>query len=138
MWAIISVGGAVLLAVGLVAGLLALGILAVAGVALLGQRVLQAFRIGGRRPVRDATSRPPDGVIDGDSVGRGEWTLRQDGPTADIVYDWQIRADKPLLKWFSPILKPIFSANHRWAMARGEESLVRELERRRGVALSAP
>ncbi|MGE3913248.1 MAG: polyketide cyclase, partial [Chloroflexota bacterium] len=59
---------------------------------------------------------------------------RQDGSIADIVYDWQIRADKPLLKWFSPILKPIFSANHRWAMARGEESLVRELARRHAAA----
>jgi hypothetical protein len=29
------------------------------------------------------------------------------------------------------ILKPIFAANHRWAMARGEESLTRELLRRR-------
>jgi len=27
-------------------------------------------------------------------------------------------------------LKPIFEANHRWAMARGEECLVRELARR--------
>ncbi|MGE3273109.1 MAG: SRPBCC family protein [Chloroflexota bacterium] len=73
----------------------------------------------------------------GDFVGRGEWTLRQDGPIADIVYDWQIRADKPLLKWFSPILKPIFSANHRWAMARGEESLIRELARRHAAASRA-
>lgn len=73
----------------------------------------------------------------GDFVGHGRWTLNQDGPTADIVYDWQIRADKPLLKWLSAILKPIFSANHRWAMARGEESLVRELRRRREAALAA-
>lgn len=72
----------------------------------------------------------------GDFVGHGAWTLTQDGPTADIVYDWQIRANKPLLKWFSPILKPIFSWNHRWAMARGQESLVRELRRRRHAALS--
>ena len=73
----------------------------------------------------------------GDFVGRGIWTLRQDGPTADIVYDWEIRADKPLLKWCSPVLKPIFSWNHRWAMARGEESLVRELRRRREAVLAA-
>lgn len=73
----------------------------------------------------------------GDFVGRGVWTLRQDGPTADIVYDWKIRADKPLLKWFSPVMKPIFSWNHRWAMARGEESLVGELRRCREAALTA-
>ncbi|MCC7371860.1 MAG: SRPBCC family protein [Chloroflexi bacterium] len=72
----------------------------------------------------------------GDFVGRGAWTLNQDGPVADIVYDWRIRADKPLLKWLSPVLKPIFRANHRWAMARGEESLIRELQRRRAAALA--
>ena len=73
----------------------------------------------------------------GDFVGRGVWTFRQDGDSADIVYDWRIRADKPLLRWFSPILKPIFRANHRWAMARGEESLVRELDRRRASGKQA-
>ena len=71
----------------------------------------------------------------GDFVGNGAWTFRQDGPTVDIVYDWQIRADKALLRWLSPVLKPMFSWNHRWAMARGEESLVRELRRRREAAL---
>jgi hypothetical protein len=41
-----------------------------------------------------------------------------------------VRADKPLLRYGSWFFKPIFAANHRWAMARGEESLKRELERR--------
>ena len=85
---------------------------------------------------RVVESRAPDGyTIDarGDFVGRGVWTFRQDGEFVDIVYDWRIRADKPLLRWFSPLLKPIFSANHRWAMARGEESLVRERARRRAA-----
>ena len=66
----------------------------------------------------------------GDFVGRGEWTLVQDGPIADITYDWRIRADKPLLRYGSFIFKPIFAANHRWAMARGEQSLRLEVRRR--------
>src|SRR5258708_5453308 len=65
----------------------------------------------------------------GDLVGRGEWTLTQDGAYADVVYDWRVRADKPILRYGSFILKPIFAANHRWAMARGEESLKLELLR---------
>ncbi|MGH7888347.1 MAG: hypothetical protein ACREPG_10800 [Candidatus Binatia bacterium] len=43
---------------------------------------------------------------------------------------WQIRADKPLLRHLSFVLRPIFSANHRWAMAQGEKSLCAELARR--------
>jgi hypothetical protein len=66
----------------------------------------------------------------GDFVGKGIWTLTQDGPIADIVYDWRIRADKPLLRMLSLLMKPVFAANHRWAMARGEESLTFELARR--------
>jgi hypothetical protein len=34
-------------------------------------------------------------------------------------------------------MKPIFSANHHWAMARGEESLLLELERRRAATPEA-
>ena len=66
----------------------------------------------------------------GDFDGRGIWTFGQDGPWVNITYDWKIKAEKPLLRYFSFIMKPIFSANHRWAMARGEESLKLELARR--------
>lgn len=67
----------------------------------------------------------------GDFVGRGEWTLRQDGQHVEAVYDWQIEATKPLLRWGSWLLRPVFAANHRWAMRKGEESLALELCRRR-------
>ncbi len=67
----------------------------------------------------------------GDFVGRGIWTLTQDGDVADVVHDWKIRADKPLLRTFSPLLKPLFSWNHHWAMSQGEESILREIDRRR-------
>lgn len=66
----------------------------------------------------------------GDFIGRGIWTFSQDGPWVDITYDWSIRADKSLLRYGSFLLKPIFSANHRWAMRMGEMSLMLELARR--------
>ncbi len=66
----------------------------------------------------------------GDFDGRGVWTFEEDGEWTNITYDWRIRADKPLLRILSPILKALFSANHRWAMAKGEESLKLELARR--------
>ena len=66
----------------------------------------------------------------GDFVGRGVWTFEQNSEWVDITYDWNIRADKPLLKYLSFLLKPIFGANHQWAMRMGEESLKLELMRR--------
>jgi hypothetical protein len=66
----------------------------------------------------------------GDFNGRGIWTLEQTGSAVNITYDWKIRADKRLLSALSFLFKPIFSANHRWAMERGEQSLELELARR--------
>lgn len=65
----------------------------------------------------------------GDFVGRGIWTFAQDGEWVDITYDWKVSAGKPLLRNLSWLLKPVFSANHRWAMQKGEESLKLELAR---------
>lgn len=73
-------------------------------------------------------------AADGDFVGTGRWTATQDGPQVAITYDWRIRAAKPLLRRLTWLMRPIFSANHLWAMARGEESLRLELRRRRGDA----
>jgi hypothetical protein len=70
----------------------------------------------------------------GDFEGTGVWTFRQDGDVVDITYDWKIRATKPLLRNLSFLLRPLFEANHRWAMAQGEESLVLELARRRATS----
>jgi hypothetical protein len=69
----------------------------------------------------------------GDLEGRGRWTFTPDGPETVISYDWQVMADKPLLRRLSWLLGPVFAANHRWAMARGEESLALELRRRRAT-----
>jgi len=68
----------------------------------------------------------------GDFVGRGVWRFRQEGETCVVTYDWNISAEKPLLKKLTFLLRPVFSANHEWAMRRGLESLQLELRRRRG------
>jgi hypothetical protein len=67
----------------------------------------------------------------GDLEGKGDWTFRQNGSFVEISYVWEVDANKPLLRYLSFLLKPIFSANHSWAMARGEESLRLELSRQR-------
>jgi hypothetical protein len=73
----------------------------------------------------------------GDFAGQGVWTFEQDGPWVNATYDWRVRADKPLLRYLSWVLKPVFAANHRWAMARGEQSLRLELARRHAATPEA-
>src|SRR4051812_34739011 len=85
-------------------------------------------------------SRYPHGstlVASGDFDGRGVWTFVQDGAFVDITYDWRLSAEKPLLRNLSFLLKPVFEANHRWAMAQGEASLKLELARRRATSDAA-
>jgi hypothetical protein len=75
----------------------------------------------------------------GDFVGYGIWTFAQNGQCVDVTYDWQIAAEKPLLRLMSPLLKPLFSMNHHWAMQQGEISLKLELHRlTTGIAQSPP
>lgn len=76
-------------------------------------------------------------VANGDFAGRGVWTIAQDGAFVDIAYDWRLSAEKPLLRSLSLLMKPVFEANHRWAMAQGEESLMLELARRRATSEAA-
>jgi uncharacterized protein YndB with AHSA1/START domain len=87
---------------------------------------------------RVVESTPPHGfklIAHGDFEGTGVWTLRQgkdaDGDFVDVTYDWRIKAEKPLLRYGTFVFRPFFAANHRWAMRKGEESLARELQRRR-------
>ena len=80
------------------------------------------------------SSYPYGYVLDatGDFVGRGVWTFAQDDRFVNVTYDWRVSAEKPLLRLMSPLLKPIFEANHRWAMKQGEASLTLELARLAG------
>ena len=64
-------------------------------------------------------------------AGTGRWTFDQDGPEVALTFDWDICATKRLIRRLDRLIKPLFVVNHRWAMARGEESLRLELRRRR-------
>ena len=88
---------------------------------------------------RVTESRHPYGYsIDawGDMVGHGVWTFEPDGDATRVTYDWRVRTEKLLLKWLSPVLKPLFKSNHDKVMADGEAGLRAELERRRPATRS--
>jgi uncharacterized protein YndB with AHSA1/START domain/mannose-6-phosphate isomerase-like protein (cupin superfamily) len=70
---------------------------------------------------------PPEVIeadVDGDLRGHGKWTLTslEDGGT-HVRFDWQVFADKPLLRVLTPLLRPAFRWNHAWAIARAREGL---------------
>jgi hypothetical protein len=71
----------------------------------------------------------------GDFLGRGRWESTQEGDEVALVHTWHVTVHKPVVRWLSPLLRPLFAWNHRWAMRRGLEGLQAELRNR---ILSAP
>jgi len=69
----------------------------------------------------------------GDLAGRGVWRMEEADGRVAINYDWQVEVEAPVLRRLAPLLRPAYAANHRWAMARGEAGLRRELARRRAT-----
>jgi uncharacterized protein YndB with AHSA1/START domain len=101
------------------------------GPAELGRESRQHFK--GRLPYHLHTRsviteiNPPERItaeVDGDLRGRGTWTLT---PIADggthVRFDWEVHADRRLLKVLTPLLRPLFRWNHNWAIARAMEGL---------------
>ena len=76
---------------------------------------------------------PPQRIViraEGDFVGRGIWQLEETPTGTHVTFDWRLRADKFLLRWLSPLCKPVFQWNHHWAMNTGLGRLQLEAQRR--------
>lgn len=74
----------------------------------------------------------------GDMEGTGVWTMEPDAEGTRVTYDWRVKTNKPLLRWLSPILKPLFKRNHDGVMAAGEAGLRRELQRLHAARTTEP
>jgi uncharacterized protein YndB with AHSA1/START domain len=61
--------------------------------------------------------------VDGDLRGRGTWTLTPTATGTHVRFDWQVHADRRLLRTLTPVLRPVFRWNHNWAIARAMEGL---------------
>jgi len=111
------------------------------GPAELGKQSRQHFK--GRLPYHLHTSStvtaidPPRSVtaeVEGDLRGTGTWTLTPTASGTHVRFDWQVHADRKLLKLLTPVLRPLFRWNHNWAIARamdGLEPFARERARTR-------
>ena len=59
----------------------------------------------------------------GDLTGRGVWTLTPRDGRTHVRFDWRVYADRPLLRYLTPILRPVFRWNHNWSVKRAIEGL---------------
>jgi len=65
--------------------------------------------------------------LDGDFEGTGTWLLSVDEEGTRAQLDWRPSVQKAGVKQLSPVLRPLFRANHNWTMRRGQESALRVL-----------
>jgi uncharacterized protein YndB with AHSA1/START domain len=64
-----------------------------------------------------------------DFSGTGEWTLHETPEGTEAVLDWRPSVNHPLIRYLTPLLRPLFRSNHDWAMRRGERQLREYLSR---------
>ena len=63
------------------------------------------------------------------------WTLTPTDTGTHVRFDWQVHADRKLLKLLTPILRPALRWNHNWAIARAIEGLEPYAKQRAKVAV---
>jgi uncharacterized protein YndB with AHSA1/START domain len=59
----------------------------------------------------------------GDLTGKGVWTLRPRDGKVHVRFDWRVIADRPMLRYLTPLLRPLFRWNHNWSVKRAIEGL---------------
>jgi uncharacterized protein YndB with AHSA1/START domain len=93
------------------------------------------------RFVLEATDLQPHEVVEvttrGDFEGVWRATLSDDAEGTRVDIDWRVTVHKRLIRYLSPLLKPLFAWNHRWTTPRGEAGLQAYLAARSRAARSS-
>lgn len=63
----------------------------------------------------------------GDFNGIWQATLSPQGNGTQVALDWRVTVAMPLIRYLSPVLKPLFAWNHYWTTPRGEAGMLRFL-----------
>jgi uncharacterized protein YndB with AHSA1/START domain len=61
--------------------------------------------------------------IQGDFEGIGTWTIEPRESGSLVRLEWIVEVRKPVVRYLTPVLRPLFAWNHRWAMNRGRERI---------------
>jgi Polyketide cyclase / dehydrase and lipid transport len=70
-------------------------------------------------------------TLSGDFEGGGGWSFEEAEGGTGAVLDWRPIVNKPLVKNLTPVLRPLFRANHTWTMKHGERHIADYLARPR-------
>jgi hypothetical protein len=63
----------------------------------------------------------------GDLEGKGVWQFKPVAGGTEITFDWRVAANKPVIRAFSFLLKPLFKANHAYCVRKANEGIRKDL-----------
>ena len=72
----------------------------------------------------------------GDFEGVWHATLIPTPEGTRVELDWHVRVHMRLIRWLSPLLRPLFAWNHRWTTPRGERGMIAYLDALHGRSLA--
>jgi hypothetical protein len=58
-----------------------------------------------------------------DFDGSGEWVLEETADGTVATLDWRPSVNHALIRYLTPLLRPLFRSNHKWAMRHGERQI---------------
>lgn len=70
----------------------------------------------------------------GDLDGAWSAALTQRGEDAHVALLFEVKIDRPGMRFLAPLLRPLFALNHYWTTPRGERGLRKYIEARRMAA----
>ena len=76
--------------------------------------------------------------LEGDFEGGGAWTFEEAEGGTRATLDWRPVVNKAGVKRLTPVLRPLFRANHNWTMRRGERHIADYLASRSSTAAREP
>lgn len=77
-------------------------------------------------------------AVQGDFEGRYIFMVEENDGDVTLTFDTRLHVTKPIIRYLSWMLKPLFKANHRWCMERGLVQIEQELARRRSTRRPKP
>ena len=66
--------------------------------------------------------------LDGDFEGTGTWLISEEKGGTKALLDWRPSVNKAGVRQLTPVLRPLFRANHAWTMRRGLAAAERVLQ----------
>jgi uncharacterized protein YndB with AHSA1/START domain len=58
-----------------------------------------------------------------DFDGSGEWVLEEAAGGTVATLDWRPSVNHALIRYLTPVLRPLFRSNHKWAIRQGERQI---------------